>query len=90
MAPTVAFTSFAARSILSSSDSGSSGLPTIAIAGFVVAGVIGALVLGWFVVRLIRKRAQRKRDNARGAAFLSVKGIVKEGTISNEKDAYSP
>lgn len=56
----------------------SSGLPTIVIVGFVVAGVIVLLVAGWLGLRWYRKRAARKRDNARGAAFLSVRGLVKD------------
>ncbi|KAH8827082.1 hypothetical protein DL96DRAFT_1528979 [Flagelloscypha sp. PMI_526] len=41
----------------------------------------GALLIGvtlWLIVRHIRKRAVRKREEMRGAAFLNVKGIVVE------------
>jgi hypothetical protein len=70
---------FSARSLLSTGAASSSSLPTIAIVGFIVAGAIALLALGWMVIRVIRKRIQRKRENSRGAAFLSVKGLVKEG-----------
>jgi hypothetical protein len=70
---------FSARSLLSTGAASSSSLPTIAIVGFIVAGAIALLALGWMVIRVIRKRIQRKRENSRGAAFLSVKGLVTEG-----------
>ncbi|KII89878.1 hypothetical protein PLICRDRAFT_40059 [Plicaturopsis crispa FD-325 SS-3] len=59
-------------------DSTSSITNPIYLAGIAAAG---ALVLGcalWLIIRAVRKRAQAKRDNARGAAFLSVRGLVKE------------
>ncbi|KAI0058650.1 hypothetical protein BV25DRAFT_1790558, partial [Artomyces pyxidatus] len=58
--------------------------PTI-IAGIAVAGCVLAAVALWLGIRAYRKRATRKREEARNAAFLTVKGIVKEGDI--EKDA---
>ena len=82
MAPS---TSLVSRDGFGYSASSKSGLPTMAIIGFVVAGIILAIVGGWLGVRLYRKRAQRKRDNARGAAFLSVRGLVKEDGSDPEK-----
>ncbi|KAG6857218.1 hypothetical protein H0H87_007637 [Tephrocybe sp. NHM501043] len=51
----------------------------ISIAGFCVAG---AIVLGlglWVSVALSRKRANAKRQSIRNDAFLSVRGLIKEG-----------
>ncbi|KAF9468158.1 hypothetical protein BDZ94DRAFT_1184579 [Collybia nuda] len=51
----------------------------IYIGGFCVVGVI-ILGLGvWGLIRWRRKRASSKREEQRGAAFLSVRGIVKDG-----------
>jgi hypothetical protein len=79
-------TKLAARSLLSGGGSSGSGFPTIAIVGFIVAGVIALLVVLWIIIRFYRKRAQRKRENARGAAFLSVKGLVNEGESYEPKE----
>ena len=54
----------------------SSTLSPIYIAGI---ALISAIVLGvaiWLIVRQLRIRARRKRESARGAAFLSVRGVV--------------
>lgn len=48
----------------------------IYIGGF---SVVGAVILGlgvWGLIRWLRKRAAVKREEKRGAAFLSVRGIV--------------
>lgn len=76
MAPYVAL---AARA---NADGSSGGLPTIAIIGFIVAGLLLLAVGIWFLVSFIRKRAQKKREAERGAAFLTVKGVVKESMSS--------
>ncbi len=58
--------------------SGSSSLRPVYIAGF---SVIGAILIGvaiWLSIHIYRRRAQAKRDNMRGAAFLSVKGLVRD------------
>lgn len=60
----------------------------IYIAGFCI---VGAIVLGlvvWFGLRFHRKRAATKREEARGAAFLSVRGLVKETGEESEKDHF--
>ncbi|RDB25827.1 hypothetical protein Hypma_006477 [Hypsizygus marmoreus] len=62
----------------------------IYIAGFCI---VGAILLGlsiWILIRFQRKRAAAKREENRGAAFLSVRGLVKEGeaTQGNEKEQY--
>lgn len=66
-------------------------LNPIYIAGFCV---VGAIILGvaiWLLVRLQRKRAMAKREDIRGAAFLSVQGLVREGSQpKTEKDDTLP
>lgn len=64
----------------------SSGLPTTVIVGFVIAGVLVLIVGAWIGVRRYRKRAANKRDNARGAAFLSVRGLVKEDGSASDSE----
>lgn len=69
-----------------SSNDSSSTLNPVYIAGI---ALISAIVLGvviWLSVRQIRIRSRNKRENARGAAFLSVRGVVKEG---EEKESSS-
>jgi hypothetical protein len=60
-------------------------LSAIDIAGFCL---VGALFLGVIIVgiKLIRKRAQRKREDARGAAFLSVRGLVRDGEKNQDNE----
>ncbi|TFY83631.1 hypothetical protein EWM64_g384 [Hericium alpestre] len=65
--------------------SGSSSKGTI-IAGICVAAASALAVALWLGIRWYRKRLQRKREDARGAAFLNVKGIVK---VDDEKDMLS-
>jgi membrane protein implicated in regulation of membrane protease activity len=74
MAPTVFLT---ARDVLGGA-AGSHDFPVLAIAGFATAGGILLLVGLWLLIRVVRKRAQRRREDKRGAAFLSVKGLVNE------------
>ncbi|KAF9019386.1 hypothetical protein BDZ89DRAFT_1073048 [Hymenopellis radicata] len=64
--------------------SGSSSLRPVYIAGFCV---VGAILIGlaiWLSIRIYRRRAQAKRDNVRGAAFLSVKGLVRVEATEKE------
>lgn len=54
----------------------------------IIAFVSGLIVLGvavWFVIRFFRRRAQKERIANRGAAFLSVRGLVKESDSMVEK-----
>jgi hypothetical protein len=67
------------------SASSSKGLPTLVIVGFIVAGVIAFLVCAWLLIRFFRKRARAQREDERGGAFLTVRGIAKEGEV-NEKE----
>lgn len=58
-------------------------LNPIYIAGFCVAGVVVLGLTVWLLAHFIRKRSATKREESRGAAFLSVRGIVSE---RGEKD----
>jgi hypothetical protein len=54
-------------------------LNPIYIAGFCV---VGAIILGlgvWGLIRYQRRRAAANREEQRGAAFLSIRGLVKAG-----------
>ncbi|KDQ57355.1 hypothetical protein JAAARDRAFT_70263 [Jaapia argillacea MUCL 33604] len=69
------------------SDSGaisSSELPLI-IAGFSLAGAILIGLGVYLTIRYFRKKAQAKREDERGAAFLSVRGIVSEKQPASDK-----
>lgn len=51
--------------------------PTI-IGGIIVAAAIGFGAALWLLIRFMRKRTTKKREEERGAAFLNVRGLVKE------------
>lgn len=72
--------------ILPRAGSGSSSTP-LYIAGFVIAGVVFIAGVGWLTVRFLRKRAQRNGEDNRGAAFLNVRGLVREDGEKNGEDA---
>ncbi|KAF8962779.1 hypothetical protein BDZ97DRAFT_1905168 [Flammula alnicola] len=57
----------------------------IYIAGIIVAAVIFLGFLVWMGLRAYRKRLASKRESQMGAAFLSVKGLVREDEVSDEK-----
>lgn len=48
------------------------------VAGFVVAGAIVIGAAAWLTIRFLRQRARRSDEDNRGAAFLNVRGLVKE------------
>ena len=56
----------------------SNGLNPVYIAGFCLIGFIVFALTIWLLVRLQRKRSTAKREETRGAAFLSVRGVVSE------------
>jgi hypothetical protein len=58
----------------------------VIIAGVVVVAVIVTGVAIWMGLRLYRKRMANKREAERGAAFLSVKGLVRDDGAPSEKD----
>ncbi|EKM58255.1 uncharacterized protein PHACADRAFT_252445 [Phanerochaete carnosa HHB-10118-sp] len=51
--------------------------PTL-IGGIVIAAVLAVLAVGALLFRVFRKRASSKREAERGAAFLNVRGLVRE------------
>lgn len=73
--------------ILPRAGNGSSATTPIYIVGFVIAGVILTGAAAWFAVRFMRKRAQRNGEDSRGAAFLNVRGLVREDGEKNGDDA---
>jgi len=48
------------------------------VAGFVIAGLIILGVAGCLLIRFLRQRARNKDEDNRGAAFLNVRGLVRE------------
>ncbi|KAJ4476205.1 hypothetical protein J3R30DRAFT_414275 [Lentinula aciculospora] len=62
-----------------SSTAENSSLSPIYIAGIALIGTIIMGTVAWLTVRQLRKRSRSKRENERGAAFLSVRGVVREG-----------
>lgn len=72
--------------VLSARDESSTMRP-IYIAGFAVVGAIVLAVSIWLAIRFYRHRALKKRENMRNAAFLSVKGLVRDDD-DVEKDLY--
>jgi hypothetical protein len=51
---------------------------TVYIVGFTLAGFFLALAASWVALRFFRHKLQEKRAEARGAAFLNVRGVVRE------------
>jgi len=72
--------------ILPRAGGGSSSTP-LYIAGFVIAGVFLIAGVGWLTIRFLRKRAQRNGEDNRGAAFLNVRGLVREDGEKNGEGA---
>jgi hypothetical protein len=56
----------------------------IIIAGLILIALIFCAIFSWLGFRVYRKRAMAKRESKMGAAFLSVKGVVHDGS-GNEK-----
>jgi len=57
------------------------------IAGICVACVIALGLAIWLGIRVQRKRAAAKREDGRGAAFLSIRGLVKEDDVEKDNSA---
>ncbi|KAG1887249.1 hypothetical protein F4604DRAFT_1238465 [Suillus subluteus] len=51
---------------------------TIYIVGFTIAGLLAAISVIWLALRFFRRKLQAKRAEERGAAFLNVRGVVRE------------
>lgn len=62
----------------STADSGSPNHKPVYIAGFVVAAVTILAVAAWIGLKRYRKHIANKREEKLGAAFLSVRGLVKD------------
>lgn len=74
------------RADLPSSASSTSISNPIYVAGIVVAVVAILGISVWLGLRVYRKRVAAKRESKMGAAFLSVKGLVREDDSMDEKD----
>jgi len=48
------------------------------IAGFSIAGVVILGAATWLAIRFLKQRARRNDEDNRGAAFLNVRGLVRE------------
>lgn len=51
---------------------------TVYIVGFTLAGFFVAIAVSWIAMRFFRHKLQAKRAESRGAAFLNVRGVVRE------------
>lgn len=70
--------------------SSSNGLTPTAIAGFAFVGAVVFATIIWLAVRFYRKRSKGNRENGLGAAFLNVRGIVKEGEFDEKETEPLP
>lgn len=68
-------------------NSESSQLKPITIAGIVVASVVAASLLVWFAIRYFRKRAAANRQDKRSSAFMTVKGVIRDGEDEKASEA---
>ena len=57
------------------------------IAGFVIAGLIILGVVVCLTIRFLRQRARNNAEDNRGAAFLNVRGLVREDGEKEKEDA---
>ncbi|KAG2756880.1 hypothetical protein P692DRAFT_20765263 [Suillus brevipes Sb2] len=51
---------------------------TVYIVGFTLAGLLVVTSMIWLALRFFRRKLQAKRGEERGAAFLNVRGVVRE------------
>lgn len=51
---------------------------TVYIVGFTLAGFFAVVAASWIALRFFRHKFQGKRAEARGAAFLNVRGVIQE------------
>jgi len=68
-------------------DETSSSKTGLYIAGFVVAGVLIMGAVAWLTIRFLRRRARRDDEDNRGAAFLNVRGLVRDDGEKGEVEA---
>ncbi|KAG6831795.1 hypothetical protein H0H92_007472 [Tricholoma furcatifolium] len=64
-------------------DNDSGTLDPVYIAGFCVAGAVMLGLAIWLVVSLLRKRSRVRRQSVSNGAFLTVRGLVKDGVPAN-------
>jgi len=57
------------------------------IAGFVVAGVVVLGAGAWLTIRFLRRRTRERDEDNRGASFLNVRGLIREGGEKGEDEA---
>ncbi|KXN91711.1 hypothetical protein AN958_12563 [Leucoagaricus sp. SymC.cos] len=65
------------------------GISAMYIVGFAIAGTVFLVLVMWLGAFLYRRRRAKRRRDQVGAAFLSVRGLVKEDEPYLEKSAYS-
>lgn len=58
----------------------------VSIVGIILIALIFFGLCLWLALRFYRKRAAARRESKMGAAFLSVKGLVQDDGLGNEKD----
>jgi len=68
-------------------DGGGSSKTGLYVAGFVIAGVVMIGAVAWLTIRFLRQRARWGDEDNRGAAFLNVRGLVRE---DGEKGEVGP
>jgi len=61
------------------------GIFVMYIIGFSIVGAIFLVLILWFAIHFRRKWSARRRQDQLGAAFLSVRGLVKDELIHGEK-----
>jgi len=61
------------------------GISAMYIIGFSIVGAAFLVLILWFAVHFCRKWSARRRQDQLGAAFLSVRGLVKDELTHREK-----
>lgn len=64
--------------------SSSDGISSVAYVGFGVAGLVVLGVIGTMLFIWYRRKMKLEKEEERGLAFLTVKGVMKEGSGSSE------
>jgi hypothetical protein len=54
------------------------------MAGLAIAGAIVIAISLWFILKMARKRAAKKREENMGTAFLSVRGVVRDDNLTEK------
>jgi len=61
------------------------GISAMYIIGFSIVGAAFLVLILWFAIHFCRKWSARRRQDQLGAAFLSVRGLVKDELTHREK-----